>query len=150
MGGRVGIDGYLGWTLALWLGGMGYKVSGVDNYNRREWVKERGAQTIVPIARMNDRLAAAKEVLGIEIEFRQIDIYKERQRLREFIEEVRPEAIVHYAECPSAPYSMIDAEHAIAVQENLKLSGGRVSVAIVDIRTPDATIRRWIFLASPR
>ncbi len=114
----LGIDGYLGWTLALWLGGMGYRVSGVDNYNRREWVKERGAQTIVPISRMNDRLAAAKELLGIDIEFRQIDIFEQRQRLREFIEEVRPEAVVHYAECPSAPYSMIDAEHAIAVQKN--------------------------------
>jgi len=58
----LGIDGYLGWTLALWLGLLGCKVSGVDNYNRRNWVKERGAHTIVPIDRMNERLRAAKEV----------------------------------------------------------------------------------------
>ena len=114
----LGIDGYLGWTLALWLSSMGFKVSGVDNYNRRGWVKERGAQTIVPISRMNDRLHAAREVLGLNIEFRQIDIYKERDRLKEFVDEIKPESIVHYAECPSAPFSMIDAEHAIGVQEN--------------------------------
>jgi UDP-sulfoquinovose synthase len=114
----LGVDGYLGWTLALWLGQLGCKVSGVDNYNRREWVKERGAQTIVPISRMNDRLRAAREVLGLNIDFRQIDIYSERERLKEFIDEVKPEAVVHYAECPSAPYSMIDVEHAIHVQEN--------------------------------
>jgi len=114
----LGVDGYLGWTLALWLGALGCEVSGVDNYARRNWVKERGAHTIVPIARMTDRLRTAKEVLGIEINFREMDILKDRSRLQEFIDEVRPEAIVYYGECPSAPYSMIDLEHACYVQEN--------------------------------
>lgn len=114
----LGIDGYLGWTLALWLGSLGCEVSGVDNYARRDWVKERGAHTIVPIARMTDRLRAAKEVLGIEINFRELDILKDRSKLQEFIDEVRPEAMVYYGECPSAPYSMIGVEHACYVQEN--------------------------------
>lgn len=114
----LGIDGYLGWTLALWLGKLGCQISGVDNYNRREWVKERGAHTIVPIARMNERLHAAQEVLGVDINFRQIDVYKDRAALKEFIDEVKPEAVVHYAECPSAPFSMIDCDHAVKVQEN--------------------------------
>ncbi|MHC4581000.1 MAG: NAD-dependent epimerase/dehydratase family protein, partial [Planctomycetota bacterium] len=113
----LGMDGYLGWTLALWLGNLGCQVSGIDNYSRRDCVKERGAHTVVPIARMTDRLRAAKEVLGISIDFREIDIL-DRENLREFIDEVRPEAIVHYAEFPSAPYSMIDVEHAIRVQHN--------------------------------
>ncbi len=114
----LGIDGYLGWTLALWLGSLGCRISGVDNYARRDWVMERGAHTIVPISRMTDRLRAAREVLDIDIEFRQIDILKQQNLLREFIEEVRPEAIVYYGECPSAPFSMIDLEHASYVQEN--------------------------------
>ena len=114
----LGIDGYLGWTLALWMGSLGLEVSGVDNYNRRDWVKERGAHTIVPISRMSERLRAAQEVLDININFREIDILNEHDRLREFIDEVKPEAIVHYGECPSAPYSMIDADHAMYVQKN--------------------------------
>jgi UDP-sulfoquinovose synthase len=114
----LGLDGYLGWTLALWLGSLGCKVSGVDNYSRRDWVKERGSHTVVPVARMTQRLHAAKKILGININFRQIDILKERERLHEFIQEVRPEVIVHYGECPSAPYSMIDVEHALDVQKN--------------------------------
>ncbi len=114
----LGIDGYLGWTLALWFGSLGLKVSGVDNYNRRNWIKERGAHTVVPISRMSERLQAAKEVLDININFREIDILNDRHRLKEFIDEVKPEAIVHYGECPSAPYSMIDADHAIYVQNN--------------------------------
>jgi UDP-sulfoquinovose synthase len=114
----LGIDGYLGWTLALWLGSLGIQVSGVDNYNRRNWVKERGAHTVVPISRMSERLQSAKEVLDININFREIDILNERDRLKEFVDEIKPEAIVHYGECPSAPYSMIDIDHAIYVQKN--------------------------------
>ncbi len=114
----LGIDGYLGWTLALWLGSLGCEVSGVDNFSRRDWLKERGAHTVVPISRMTERLHAAKEILGININFREIDIFKERDKLREFIDEIKPESIVHYGECPSAPYSMIDLDHATFVQEN--------------------------------
>jgi UDP-sulfoquinovose synthase len=113
----LGIDGYLGWALALWLGRRGFEISGIDNYSRRDWVMERGAHTVVPIARMTERLQAAQEVLGVSINFRRMDI-ADRRALREFIDEVKPEAIVHYGECPSAPYSMIDAEHAIEVQRN--------------------------------
>ena len=66
----LGIDGYLGWPLALWLGNLGCRVSGVDNYNRRDWVKERGSHTVVPISRMSARLQAAKEVYDLNINFR--------------------------------------------------------------------------------
>ena len=114
----LGIDGYLGWALALWLGNLGCQVSGVDNYSRRDWIKERGAHTVIPISRMSARLKAAREVLDINLNFREIDILNERERLKEFVDEVKPEAIVHYGECPSAPYSMIDADHAVYVQKN--------------------------------
>jgi UDP-sulfoquinovose synthase len=114
----LGIDGYLGWTLALWLGNLGCQISGVDNYSRRSWVKERGAHTVVPISRMSERLHAAKEVLNININFREIDILNDHEGLGEFIDEVKPEAIVHYGECPSAPFSMIDVNHAMYVQKN--------------------------------
>ena len=113
----LGIDGYLGWTLALKLAKLGYQVSGIDCYYRRNWVKEKGSHTIVPIASMTRRLMKVKEQLGVNINFRQMDILN-RSRLREFIEEVQPEAIVHYAENPSAPYSMVDDDHAVFVQTN--------------------------------
>ncbi len=113
----LGIDGYLGWTLALKLGTLGFKVSGIDNFLRRDCVMEKGAHTIVPIARMTERLHTAREVLGININFRKIDLTN-RNQLKEFLEEVKPESIVHYAEIPSAPYSMVDSNHAIKTQEN--------------------------------
>lgn len=113
----LGMDGYLGWTLALKLAGLGCQVSGIDNYTRRDAVMERGAHTIVPIARMTERLHAAKDILGVDINFRKMDI-RDKKKLKEFLAEEKPEAIVHYAEIPSAPYSMIDADHAIKVQDN--------------------------------
>ncbi len=113
----LGIDGYLGWTLALKLGNLGCKMSGIDNYTRRDTVMEKGSHTIVPIPRMTERLHAAKEKLGIDINFRKMDINNKKQ-LKEFLDEEKPEVIVHYAEIPSAPYSMVDSDHAIEVQRN--------------------------------
>lgn len=113
----LGIDGYLGWSLALKLGSLGCEVSGVDNFFRRNCVEEKGSHSIVPIASMDERLQAAKEVLNIDIKFREIDIL-DRESLGGFMKEVKPEAIVHYGECPSAPYSMVDCNHAIKVQYN--------------------------------
>jgi UDP-sulfoquinovose synthase len=89
----------------------------VDAYFRRDWVAEKGSQSVVPISRMTDRINAAREVHGIDINFRRIDIL-EKEKLREFIDEEKPESIVHYAECPSAPYSMVDVDHALWVQKN--------------------------------
>ncbi|MCK4327419.1 MAG: NAD-dependent epimerase/dehydratase family protein [Candidatus Diapherotrites archaeon] len=134
----LGIDGYLGWALALKLGKLGCKVSGVDNYWRRDCVAEKGSHTVVPIERMTDRLHAAREVHGIDINFRRIDVM-DRDKLREFMDEVKPEAIVHYAECPSAPYSMVDAKHAIKVQENNVLGTLGVLFIMKDI-APEASL----------
>lgn len=113
----LGMDGYLGWTLSLWLANRGFEVSGIDNYTRRDCVMEKGSHTVVPIPRMTRKLEAAREELDITLNFRRMDL-NDRKKLREFIEEVKPESIVHYAEIPSPPYSMVDAEHAIEVQRN--------------------------------
>ena len=113
----LGMDGYLGWSLALKLANLGFQVSGIDNYMRRDCVMEKEAHSVIPILKMTDRLKVAKEISGKNINFRQMDLNNTAQ-LKEFLEEVKPEAIVHYAEIPSAPYSMADMEHAVKVQEN--------------------------------
>jgi len=113
----LGIDGYLGWTLALKLGKLGFKVSGIDNFWRRDCVKEKESHSIIPIEDMRNRIRIAKEVLGIDIDFKKIDI-TDTDKLKNYLKTIKPEAIIHYAECPSAPYSMVDMKHAIKVQEN--------------------------------
>jgi len=128
----LGIDGYLGWTLALKLGKLGFQVSGLDNYTRRDTVMEKGAHTIIPIERMTERLQSVKEILGFTINFRKIDMNNATQ-VREFFDEVKPEAIIHYAEIPSAPYSMVDLEHAVKVQENNVLATLKLLWIIKDV-----------------
>jgi UDP-sulfoquinovose synthase len=134
----LGIDGYLGWALALKLAKLGFKVSGLDNYTRRDCVMEKGAHTIVPIKRMTERLKIAKDVLGVSINFRRIDL-NDTAKIREFLDEIKPESIVHYAEIPSAPYSMIDVEHAVRVQENNVLGTLKLLWLIKDI-VPEASL----------
>lgn len=113
----LGIDGYLGWTLALKLAKLGFNVSGVDNFLRRDCVEEKKSHSIIPILPMNERIKLAKTIHNVNIDFEVIDIM-DRSKMKEFLEKHKPEAIIHYAEYPSAPYSMVDAEHAIKVQEN--------------------------------
>jgi UDP-sulfoquinovose synthase len=134
----LGMDGYLGWTLALKLAKLGYEVSGIDNYSRRGWVKEKGAHTIVPITTMTRRLIKIRDVMGININFREMDLLN-RNRFREFLEEVKPEAVVHYAENPSAPYSMVDDDHAVFVQTNNVMGTLRLLFAMRDI-VPEASL----------
>ena len=135
----LGIDGYLGWPLALKLSKLGFKVAGVDNYWRRDMVMEKGSHTAVEIPRMTERLSKVKEILGLDINFRKIDIRTELPKLKEFMEEFKPEAIVHYAEIPSAPYSMVDEEHAIKVQDNNTLGTLGVLFAMKDL-TPETSM----------
>ena len=134
----LGIDGYLGWTLALKLASLGCEVSGVDNFTRRRCVEERRSLSVVPIASMDERLEAAREVLGVEINFREIDIL-DWQRLGRFMREVEPEAIVHYGEIPSAPYSMIDCDHAVHVQYNNVIGTLRLLFLMREI-VPEASL----------
>jgi len=134
----LGIDGYLGWSLALKLLNLGYDVSGIDNYSRRGWVKEKGGHTIVPIATMTRRLIKTMDSMGKNINFREMNL-QDRNRFRSFLEEVKPEAIVHYAECPSAPYSMVDDDHAVFVQTNNVMGTLRLLFAMHDI-VPGASL----------
>ena len=45
----LGGDGYCGWATALYLSKKGHDVAIVDNFVRRQWDHELGAQTLTPI-----------------------------------------------------------------------------------------------------
>ncbi|MBT7101465.1 NAD-dependent dehydratase, partial [Candidatus Poribacteria bacterium] len=45
----LGIDGYLGWSLAQYLGARGMDVGGCDALLRRGWVDEVGSTSATPI-----------------------------------------------------------------------------------------------------
>jgi UDP-sulfoquinovose synthase len=113
----LGGDGYCGWATALYLSSKGHSVAIIDNYLRRQWDHELGAQTLTPIAPLSDRLRAWKRLTGKTIENFVGDI-ADYDFLLPALKVIAPEAIVHFAEQRSAPYSMIDRKHAVFTQVN--------------------------------
>ncbi len=113
----AGIDGYLGWPLAQYLTARGHDVAGIDTLSRRQWVEEVGSHSAIPVYSIEERLAAFCERYGKDLLFRQGDLL-DYPFLRDFLADFRPDALVHLGEMPSAPYSMIDQDHAAFTQHN--------------------------------
>jgi UDP-sulfoquinovose synthase len=132
----AGMDGYLGWSLAKHLTALGHEVSGADLFLRRQWVEEMGSWSATPIATMKERLVALKESTGVEPKFWHADL-REYEAVSQILRDFQPDAVVHLGECPSAPYSMLDVEHATFVQVNNIVSTFNLMFAIRDVR-PDA------------
>lgn len=70
----AGVDGYLGWSLAQHLAARGHEVAGADAFFRRAWVEEMGSWSAIPIATMEDRLAAFEEAHGRPLRFFEADL----------------------------------------------------------------------------
>lgn len=113
----AGVDGYIGWALAMYLTNRGYEVGGADRFLRREWVREVGSWSATPIVSMEERLAAFEEMFGKRIDFYEGDL-RDSDFVYHCFEDFKPEAIIHLGEQPSAPYSMIDLEHTTFTQLN--------------------------------
>ncbi|QSG10176.1 NAD-dependent epimerase/dehydratase family protein [Halapricum desulfuricans] len=115
----TGGDGYLGWPAALRIADRtDDRVVLVDNFARREWVEEIGSVSAVPIASIDERLDAAEEVLGLSnLSFVEGDL-TEKSFVDQLLAVHEPEAIVHAAAQPSAPYSQINGERANYTQHN--------------------------------
>jgi len=113
----AGIDGYLGWPLAQYCAARGHIVAGIDALLRREWVKEVGGQSAIPVYDIETRLDAFEDCYGYRPWFRQGNLL-DYVFLRDCLEKFQPDAIVHLAEMPSAAYSMIDPAHTAFTQHN--------------------------------
>ncbi len=113
----LGGDGYCGWATALYLSKRGHTVSIIDSFIRRQWDHELGAQTLTPIQPLADRLRIWQQKTGLEIESFAGDI-TDYDFVASTIASLQPDAVVHFAEQRSAPYSMIDRQHAVFTQVN--------------------------------
>lgn len=133
----LGGDGYLGWPTAMHFSNRGHEVHCVDNYLRRRAVREQRADSLVPIPdSLPARAGAWEEVTGYSIGVTEGDIC-DWDVVEPVFREFQPEAIVHYGEMPSAPYSMKSREHAVFTQYNNVVGTMNVLWAIRDI-VPEA------------
>jgi UDP-sulfoquinovose synthase len=113
----IGGDGYCGWATALYLSNRGYQVGILDSLVRRHWDNELGVETLTPIAPIQQRLQRWQDLTGKSIDFFVGDITN-YEFLQKALQKFQPNAIVHFGEQRSAPFSMIDREHAVLTQVN--------------------------------
>jgi UDP-sulfoquinovose synthase len=113
----IGGDGYCGWATALHLSNRGYEVGILDNLIRRHWDAKLGVDTLTPIAPIHQRIQRWQDLTGKPIDLFVGDI-TDYDFLSKAFRQFQPEAIVHFGEQRSAPYSMIDREHAVMTQVN--------------------------------
>ncbi|EFW91285.1 UDP-sulfoquinovose synthase [Haladaptatus paucihalophilus DX253] len=115
----TGGDGYIGWPTALRIADRtDQRVVSVDDCGRRRWVEEVGGQSAVPVADPNERVAAARDRLGVSnLSFVEGDL-TEKSFVDELLRVHEPKTIVHTAAQPSAPYSQINGERANYTQHN--------------------------------
>ena len=113
----VGGDGYCGWATALYLSNQGYEVGILDSMVRRHWDIQLQVETLTPIAPIQQRIQRWKDITGKKIDLYIGDITN-YDFLSTTLRQFEPESIVHFGEQRSAPFSMIDREHAVMTQVN--------------------------------
>ncbi|MFH1091010.1 MAG: NAD-dependent epimerase/dehydratase family protein [Pseudomonadota bacterium] len=118
----LGGDGYLGWPTAMHLTAHGHEVVVADNYLRRRLCRELDIEPLFPVPNLHQRSRLWEEASG-----HKVPVYIGDLRSWDFMAEIcrdfSPEALVHYAEQPSAPYSMLDRRAAaLTVQNNLEVT----------------------------
>src|SRR6201985_1373832 len=131
----LGGDGYCGWATALYLSSKGHSVAIVDNFLRRQWDHELGAQSLTPIRPLSERLKVWQELTGNTIEMYVGDV-TDYDFLSSTVKTFEPDAVVHFAEQRSAPYSMIDRKHASFTQLNNVVGTLNLLFALRELR-PD-------------
>ncbi len=128
----LGGDGFCGWPTALHLSEVGHDIHIVDNLARRNADIELEASSLTPIAPVGTRLKAWEEVSGKKLGFHRFDVSVDYYQLLNLINDVKPEAIVHFAEQRAAPYSMKSSWHKRYTVNNNTNATHNVLAAIVE------------------
>jgi UDP-sulfoquinovose synthase len=144
----LGGDGYLGWPTAMHLSKKGYDVAIVDNYFRRNACRELNREPLIPPLNLHERVGEWRRISGKNIELAIGDITNYPFLKACFSGEAfgghddkakYPDAVIHYAEQPSGPYSMMDYEKSSFTITNNLLSTLNLIHAIKEYK-PDCHI----------
>ena len=135
----LGGDGYLGWPTAMYFSQRGYDVTVVDNYFRRNACTELDTGMLYPVPTLIRRANIWHELTGKEIKVVIGDL-SDPEIMRSFFSGMVeyswavdkkftgiPETVMHYAEQPSAPYSLINYKYAnITLTNNLLVTNNLI------------------------
>ncbi len=102
----LGGDGFCGWPTSLYLSERGHDITIIDNLSRRKIDIELEVESLTPIRPIGERVRTWRDVAQRDIGFVNLDLATEYDKLATLLAELRPDAIVHFAEQRAAPYSM--------------------------------------------
>jgi UDP-sulfoquinovose synthase len=101
----LGGDGYLGWPTAMNFAAAGHEVMVVDNYMRRQIAESTDSDALISVPSLSERAAIFEKITGKSLSVRIGDL-SDPDIMFDVVREIKPDTVVHYAEQPSAPYSM--------------------------------------------
>ncbi|QNL17881.1 NAD-dependent epimerase/dehydratase family protein [Hyphobacterium sp. CCMP332] len=113
----LGADGYLGWPTAMHFAAQGHEVIAVDNYLRRLIAQQTSSEPLFETPNLDDRAKLFKAEHGKSIDVEIGDLADLRWCDNLFAKH-KPDVVVHYAEQPSAPYSMRGLDEAEMTMKN--------------------------------
>jgi UDP-sulfoquinovose synthase len=125
----LGGDGYLGWPTAMYLSRRGYEVAVLDNYFRRRASTELNREPLLPILNLHRRASLWESLSSRQVQVHIGDVC-DYPYLLQIFRQFRPEAVIHYAEQPAAPYSMMGHKEAIFTLTNNLVSTANVIHAV--------------------
>jgi len=128
----LGGDGFCGWPTCLHLSAKGHEIIIVDNLSRRNIDNELEVSSLTPIKPMGTRLKTWKEATGREIIFYNFNVAENYVQLLDLLKLYKPDAIVHFAEQRSAPYSMKSSYHKRYTVDNNLNATNSLLAAIVE------------------
>jgi UDP-sulfoquinovose synthase len=134
----LGGDGYLGWPTAMSFAAKRHDVHLVDNYLRRHLAIQTQSEALMPNPNLADRVEIFKALSDFDIGFTIGDVTNYRT-LSKIFREFQPETVIHYAEQPSGPYSMIGYDEARLTLENNLITTHNVIYAVMEF-APDCQI----------
>ena len=114
----LGGDGYLGWPTAMNFSKKGYEVAVLDNMIKKQWELELGVNNLSQTQTLHKRVKTWEKITGKKIKLFVGDIATSPRFIYKVVRDFNPDSIVHYAEQPSAPFSMISREKCVHTQVN--------------------------------
>jgi len=114
----LGGDGFVGWPTTLHLSSLGHDVHIIDNLSRRWIDTELGVQSLTPMDSIQERCRIWHDLTGRRLHFHLLDLAREYERVKAWLAENRPDAVVHLAEQRAAPYSMKSDRHKVYTVNN--------------------------------
>lgn len=128
----LGGDGFCGWPTSLHLSQQGHEVAIIDNFSRRKIDIELECNSLTPIAPLGTRLDVWEAISGNKIDFYNLNVAKNYQKLLDIIVQFKPQAVVHFAEQRAAPYSMKSSAHKRYTVDNNLNATNNLLAAIVE------------------